>query len=205
MESRNLPIFSKNRVREVKDVQKTVGRKTESYDRFGPRYLNSDLKYAHKRGENLRQVRTYRSVYACDNTPSADFCCRLQTSGQNLERVLRRISLRNLIPEVRLKSGKMPIHKETYFKANPFKYKSGSKSGICLHTFTRRICMRLILRQLTGNSQTGSNDGMFDKTGGETVVLVSPKLLLHVSTVNSHHSYINHFFIISHRRSEIKH
>ena len=56
-ESRNLPIFNKNRMREVKDVQNTVGSKTESYDRFGPRYLNSELKYAHKRGDILRQVR----------------------------------------------------------------------------------------------------------------------------------------------------
>jgi len=59
-----LTIFSKNRMREVKDVQRTVGRKTESYDRFGPRYLNSELKYAHKRGDTSRQVRTYLTVYS---------------------------------------------------------------------------------------------------------------------------------------------
>jgi hypothetical protein len=47
-ESRNLTIFNKNRMREDKDVQNTVGRKTERYDRFGPRYLNSELKCAHK-------------------------------------------------------------------------------------------------------------------------------------------------------------
>jgi hypothetical protein len=112
--------------------------------------------------------------------------------------------MRNLIPEVSLKSGKVPIHKETYFKSSPFKNKSGSKSGICLHTFTRRIFMHLSLRQLTGTSQKESNDGVFNKTGGETDVLVKLKLLLHISIVNSHHSYINHIFIISHRRSEIK-
>jgi len=57
--SRNFPTFNKNRMREVKEVQKTIGKKTGSYDRFGPRYLNSGLKYAHKRGETSRQVRTY--------------------------------------------------------------------------------------------------------------------------------------------------
>jgi len=143
-------------------------------------------------------------VSVCDNTTSADFCCRLRTSGQNLERVLRRLSLQTLIPEVSLKSYKMPIHKATYFKVSPFKHKSGSKSVICLHTFTRNIFMHLSLRQLTGNSKKESNDSVFNKTGGETVVLVKLKCLLHISIANPNHSYINHFFIISHSCSEIK-
>jgi hypothetical protein len=63
--------------------------------------------------------------------------------------------------------------------------------------------MHLILRQLTGNSEKKSNDDVFSKTGGENVVLFNLKLLLHISIVNSNHSYINHFLQISHRRSEI--
>jgi len=110
-----------------------------------------------------------------------------------LELLLRGLSLQNPIPGIRLKSGKVSIHKETYFKASSFKH----KSEICLHTFIRRIFMHLSLRQLTSNSLKESNDDVFSKTGGENVVLVNLKLLLHISIVNSNHSYINHFFQIS--------
>jgi len=56
--------------------------------------------------------------------------------------------------------------------------------------------MRLSLRQLTGNSQKKRNYGVFHKTGEEAVVLVNLKLLLHISIVYSHQSYINHISII---------
>jgi hypothetical protein len=42
-----------------------------------------------------------------------------------VERVLRRLSLQNLIPGVNLKSVKVPIHEERQGKASPFKHKSG--------------------------------------------------------------------------------
>jgi hypothetical protein len=48
-----------------------------------------------------------------------------------VERVLRRLSLQNLIPGVSLKPVKVPIHEARQGKANPFKHKSKGKTGIC--------------------------------------------------------------------------
>jgi hypothetical protein len=53
--------------------------------------------------------------------------------------------------------------------------------------------MHLSLFQFKGNSQKESNDGVFNKTGGDTVVLTNLKFLPHISIVKSHHFYMNHF------------
>jgi len=51
-ESRNLPIFNKNRMREVKVVKETVGRKTESSDRFGSVNLNMPINKETPKGKS---------------------------------------------------------------------------------------------------------------------------------------------------------
>jgi hypothetical protein len=63
-----------------------------------------------------------------------------------------------------------------------------------MYTLTRRIFIHLSLRQLTGKSQKKNNDGVLHKTGGEDGVLLNLKLLLNISIVNSHYSYIKPLF-----------
>jgi hypothetical protein len=59
------------------------------------------------------------------------FFCRIQTSGQGFQSVLRCRCLRNLRLDTSLKSIKVPETKKTYLKLSLLKPESGDNSDAC--------------------------------------------------------------------------